>query len=181
MTILFFAVGTLMALAGAVGVVMARKPVHGVIAMILDFAGLAVLYLTLQAEFLAVVQLIVYAGAVMVLFLFVVALLTAEAKPPELRPARLRGQRWLGGTAAGLLLAVLAGVGLAAAGRVTGWTGDFGQVARFGQELLTTHLLAFELLSMVLMIAVVGVVILVGRRRPARGPAGHEPEAGGRP
>src|SRR5690606_6524062 len=90
MMVLFFLLGSLMAVAGASGVVVARKPVHGVIGMILNFLGLALLYVSLQAEFLAVVQIIVYAGAVMVLFLFVVALLTAHAKPPAMGPSPLR-------------------------------------------------------------------------------------------
>lgn len=180
MIVLFFVLGTVMAVAGALGVLLARKPVHGVIAMILNFSGLAILYLTLQAEFLAVVQLIVYAGAVMVLFLFVMALLTAEAKPPDLRPSRLKGQGWLGGAAAVLLLLVLVGAAFGAAGRFGPWSGDFGGVARFGEELLTTHVLAFEALSLILMTAVIGVVMLVGRRRPAREPGGRRTGPGGR-
>lgn len=170
MMVLFFALGSLMAVAGASGVVAARKPVHGVIALILHFLGLAALYLTLQAEFLAVVQVIVYAGAVMVLFLFVVALLTAHAQTPETRPGRLPGQGWLAGVIALLFLAALVPLGVAVAGRAGGWEGDFGGVIRFGRELLTTHVLAFEVLALVLMVAVIGVVILAGRpQRPGRG------------
>lgn len=174
MMVLFFLLGSLMAVAGASGVVVARKPVHGVISMILNFLGLAVLYLTLQAEFLAVVQIIIYAGAVMVLFLFVVALLTAQAKTPEMKPSRLKGQRWLAGLVALLLLATLLPLGVAVSGEAGAWEGDFGGVVRFGQELLTTHLLAFEALALVLMVAVIGVVILVGRppQRRGRGASG---------
>lgn len=169
MMVLFFLLGSLMAVAGASGVVLARKPVHGVIAMLLNFLGLAVLYLTLQAEFLAVVQIIVYAGAVMVLFLFVVALLTAQAKTPEVKPSRLRGQGWLAGGVAFLLLVALVPLGMAVAGEAGPWEDDFGGVVRFGQELLTTHLLAFEALALVLMVAVIGVVILVGQPPQRRG------------
>ena len=176
MMVLFFLLGSLMAVAGASGVVVARKPVHGVIGMILNFLGLALLYVSLQAEFLAVVQIIVYAGAVMVLFLFVVALLTAHAKPPAMGPSPLRGQGWRAGLVAVLLLTALLPVGVVVPGRAEPWEGDFGGVVRFGQELLTTHLLAFEALSLVLMVVVIGVVILVGRppqrRRGARGEGG---------
>ncbi|NLG70086.1 MAG: NADH-quinone oxidoreductase subunit J, partial [Firmicutes bacterium] len=82
MTLLFVAASAV-AIAGALGVVAARTPVHGVLAMLANFAGLSALFLSLQAEFMAVAQIIVYAGAVMVLFLFVISLLSARNRPTE--------------------------------------------------------------------------------------------------
>jgi NADH-quinone oxidoreductase subunit J len=166
MSILAFLIPALLALAGGAGVVLAKQPVHQVLALVLNFLGLAALYLTLASEFMAVIQLIIYAGAIMVLFLFVIALLTARKDPIERNDDGLQGQR-LAGTAAGIGLLLTAG--LAALTWDPGaWqpiSDDFGTIRHFGLELLTTHLLAFELTAAILLVAVVGVVILVGRRQ----------------
>lgn len=163
--ITMFVIASALAVASGLGVILARSPVHQVIAMVLNFIALAVLYLSLDAEFMAVIQLIVYAGAVMVLFLFVVALLTVRAEPEKLRKSPLWGQEALGSGLGVLLLAALA---------LTVWLGEragtgavpdgFGSIQFFGYELLTTHVLAFELTAFVLLVAAIGVVILVGRR-----------------
>ncbi|MDB4896582.1 MAG: nuoJ1, partial [Firmicutes bacterium] len=106
MTVLFIIAG-LMAVIGALGVVLAKQPVHQVLATILNFLGLAALYLSLSAEFMAVVQLIVYGGAVMILFLFVIALLTVRKDPMEREVDRLGGQRILGFSIGGAVLVML--------------------------------------------------------------------------
>lgn len=165
---IFFAVFGLLAVLGALGVILARTPVHSVLALVLNFLGLAALYLSLQAEFMAVIQLIIYAGAIMVLFLFVISLLSVRNVPTERSVGRLRGQGPAGFAVGGALAALLAGAALAGAGSLpapAAAPSAFGSVAHFGRELLTTHVFAFELTAFVLMVAVVGVVVLVGRKQ----------------
>lgn len=157
------------AVARALGVVFAKTPVHSVISLVVNILALAALYLSLNAEFMALIQVIVYAGAIMVLFLFVIALLTARKDPVERREGKLEGQRELGVLAAiagGVLMTVVAlsaGLGRSVSADELG--AGFGSVAAFGRELLTTHILSFELSAFVLMAAVIGVVVLVGRRQ----------------
>lgn len=165
---LLFIIAGLMAITGALGVVLARQPVHQVLATILNFLGLAALYLSLSAEFMAVVQLIVYGGAVMILFLFVIALLTVRRDPMERNLGKLTGQRILGFSIGGAVLLMLTLVGLShkvdpnAVGVIDA---NFGTVKHFGEALLKVHVLPFETTAFVLMVAVIGVVILVGRTR----------------
>src|SRR5690606_22143752 len=94
-----------LALAGAVGVVRSRIPVHSVLALVVNLVALAGLFITLSAEFMGLVQVIVYAGAVMVLFLFVVSLLGARREAIEREISLLPGQESLG-VAAGVLLLI---------------------------------------------------------------------------
>ncbi|HEX6971737.1 MAG TPA: NADH-quinone oxidoreductase subunit J [Limnochordia bacterium] len=163
---LLLAVGAVLAVAGALGVVLSTRPVHSVLAMVLNFIGLALVYLSLQAEFLAVIQIIIYAGAVMVLFLFVIALLTAANQPVESKVDTLALQGAGGVVLGGLLIALLGATALSGdAGAGAAVSAAFGGVAAFGRSLLTTHLLSFEILAFVLMVAVIGVVVLVGRER----------------
>ncbi len=164
---MFFAVFALVAILGGIGVVTARGAVHSVLALVLNFLALAALYLSLNAEFMAVIQLIIYAGAIMVLFLFVIGLLSVRKDPIERTIARLKAQGPAGVAIGAALALLLAGAGLmgstgAAAGAAAP---EFGTVAQFGKELLTTHVYAFELTAFVLMVAVVGVVVLVGRKQ----------------
>src|SRR5580700_5386362 len=86
--IAFWAVGTIL-VASAVWTIAASKPVYSVVALLLNFAALAVLYLTLSAEFLAVIQIIVYSGAILVLFVFVIALLSSGTAPFAAGPNRM--------------------------------------------------------------------------------------------
>jgi NADH-quinone oxidoreductase subunit J len=149
-------------LGSGVAVVSLTNPFVSALALIGNLASLAVLYLLLTAEFLAAAQVLVYAGAVMVMFLFVIAYLggTADAPwaggPPLLRSAAVVA-------AAALLTEIVAVLGLA-------WGDDlsdpadisesFGSPAAIGQLLLTDHLLAFEITSIVLLVAAVGGVVL---------------------
>nr|PZN37094.1 MAG: NADH-quinone oxidoreductase subunit J [Bacillota bacterium] len=162
-----FLVAAALAVAGALGVILSRQPVHSVLALVLNFLGLAALYISMDAEFLGVVQLIIYAGAIMVLFLFVIGLLTARKDPVEREGSEpLPLQRPLSIAAAGALALLLGGSLLAA--RLGGRPGvpqGFGTVKEFGRHLLVTHVLPFELTAFVLMVAVVGVIVLVGRKQ----------------
>ncbi|MDQ6823953.1 MAG: NADH-quinone oxidoreductase subunit J [Candidatus Eremiobacteraeota bacterium] len=164
MTVLFWICSAILLLT-AIGVISSRHPVHSVIGLIVNFAALAVLFLTLSGEFLAMIQIIIYAGAILVLFLFVIALLTVGNQPVEHGPGRLSFQAVpsvVAGLAALALLA--AGVHVAQPHAPPVAPADFGTVANFGWQLLTTHVFAFEVTGFVLLIAVIGVVVMAGRK-----------------
>jgi NADH-quinone oxidoreductase subunit J len=163
--ILFFLAGA-GALAGALGVVLLRNPFYSVLALVCHLVALAVLFLLLRAEFLAAAQVVVYAGAVMVLYVFVVAYIGGADEP--LRPE--------GGAigAVGPLFAValLVELTIAVVGSSLGLlesTGSggqgFGTPAEIGELLLTDFLVAFEAASFLLLLAAVGAVVLARRRR----------------
>ena len=166
------------AVAGALGVVAARTPVHGVLALLAHFVGLAVLFLTLSAEFLAVAQVVVYAGAVLVLFLFVISLLTARARPVEGLADRLAYQGPMAAAAvAALTTAVLAAVGRVPAAPAAELSATFGDVRDFGRALLGDYPFELEVVGLVLLVAAVGVMVLVGRRQaPVAAPSVRRPE-----
>jgi NADH:ubiquinone oxidoreductase subunit 6 (subunit J) len=169
------------AIAGAVGVVLLRDPFYSVLALIVHLVCLALLFLLLRAEFVAAVQVVVYAGAVMVLYVFVVAYIGGEGDRFEVGRLgeRLRGpgpagsRARLGGAALGgallleLLIALL-GTGLKGiTGHGAGYSPGprtFGTPAYIGQLLLTRFLLVFEVASFLLLIAAVGAVVLARRR-----------------
>jgi NADH-quinone oxidoreductase subunit J len=165
--VLFF-IAALVALGGAVGTVGLRNPFYAVLALVCHLLGLAALFLLLRAEFVAAAQVIVYAGAVMVLYVFVVAYVGGGEQPP-LRPRSGPGLRWVSLVFAGALFAELAiatlGSGLSVLdSEGTGFFAAFGTPAEMGRLFLTKFLLAFELASLLLLIAAVGAVILARRR-----------------
>ncbi len=157
-------------IASAVWTIAANKPVYSVVALLLNFATLAVLYVTLSAEFLAVIQIIVYSGAILVLFVFVIALLGSGVAPFATGPNRLP-KIWLPAgvftlAAFGFLIYALSNVKLAvpAATGAVGSADVFGSVADFGKALFTVQLLPFEVTALVLMVAVIGVITLGGEQ-----------------
>lgn len=174
--ILFFVTAAI-ALAGAVAMLLARNAVHSALFLLLNFGAIAVLFLLLQSPFLFTIQLTVYAGAVMVLFLFVMMLLGAEQV--EDTPDRIAWQRPLGlllGLAL-LFIAVLAAFrGLSGAPPpASEEAATFGDPASLGALLFTQYMLPFQITGIILLIAVVGVVVLNQRGRqsvPANPPAG---------
>jgi NADH-quinone oxidoreductase subunit J len=149
-------------LASGIAVVSFSNPFYSALALIGNLGSLAVLYLLVSAEFVAAAQVLVYAGAVMVMFLFVIAYVGPELEAP-----------WAGGpawqavaavlAAGSLLTEIVVAIGLKAGGslghdgRVPG---SFGSPAWVGRLFLTDHLLAFEITSIVLLVAAVGGVIL---------------------
>ena len=165
-----FAVSAAIVLAGAIGVVVARNPVHSALMLVMTLFGIAVLFVLQRASFLAAVQVIVYAGAIVVLFLFVIMFLGVD-KEENVAAEPLRGQRPL---AVGLV--ALGVTGLLLLGQVSRWTtgqphvagSDSGapNVHLIGRSLYTTYLFPFEATSALLIIAVVGAVVLA-RRPPA--------------
>ncbi len=140
---------------------MSRNAIHSALFLLLNFASIAVLYLLLRAPFLFAIQLIVYAGAIIVLFLFVVMLLGAERAEDE--QDRIAWQRPIAGVMGLLLLGQIAyvvfGRGSNPAAPITG-NDDFGAPEKIAEALFTTYLLPFELTSVIILAAIVGVVVL---------------------
>jgi len=169
-----FSVAAAIVLAGAIGVVVARNPVHSALMLVMTLFGVAVLFVLQRDPFLAAVQVIVYAGAIVVLFLFVIMFLGVDREENvALEP--LRGQRPL---AIGLV--VLGTTGLLLLGEVSRWTtgaphvagvdaGAQSNVYLLGKSVYTTYLFPFEATAALLIIAVVGAVVLA-RRPPATDP-----------
>ena len=163
----FFFLAAIGALAGAIGVVSLRNAFYSVLALVCHLISLAALFLLLQAQFVAAAQVIVYVGAVMVLYLFVVAYVGGGADP--ISTAGRPGLRWASALFAGALFAELSiavlGTGLSALGEEgSGWFAGFGTPSEIGRLLLTDFLLAFEVASILLLVAAVGAVILARRR-----------------
>lgn len=158
----YFWVCAAIAVVGAVFTVIAKNPVRGAMGLLMTILAIAGIYLALHAQFLAAIQLIVYAGAIVVLFIFVIMLLGPDATSPEDERGKITrtiggGLFGLAGLAAMSLLirsspAVPKGQLLADAPT------DFGSVDAFGRILFTTALVPFELSSALLMIAVIGAV-----------------------
>ena len=185
-----FIVFALIAIVAAACVILSRKPVYSALFLLLNFASLAALYIMLQAQFLAAVQIIVYAGAIVVLFLFVVMLIGGgelgagdretsrqvdkeagrQGNKADAASPRVRVQLgWPRVTALVLAVLLLAGLGY---GLVTGqlYAGQgtaaaFGQgsVEAIGAALYTDYLLPFEMTSVLLLVGMVGAVVLARR------------------
>jgi NADH:ubiquinone oxidoreductase subunit 6 (subunit J) len=165
--LLFFVAGA-GALGGALGVVLLRNPFYSVLALVVHLISLAILFLLLTAAFLAAAQVVVYAGAVMVLYVFVVAYVGGT--DDELLPRPAGAASMLGPVFAGALLIELTiavvGSGLAALDSRGADVGDaFGSPGAIGDALLNKYLLAFEAASFLLLIAAVGAVVLARKRR----------------
>jgi NADH-quinone oxidoreductase subunit J len=183
-----FAVLALVMIASALFTITAKKPVHSVVGLLANFIALAITYLTLHAEFLAVMQIVVYSGAILILFVFVIALLSSGVKAFDVGPNRLPRILLPAAVAGAVGLVAVAYAAFrtifAAPAAVAGRTGDadaFGSVADFGAALFTKHLLPFEVTAFVLMVAIVGVVLLAGDEAPAARPRARRKAAGGTP
>lgn len=150
---------------------LARNPLYSALSLVITFCCVAGLYVLLVAHLVAVLQVLVYAGAIMVLFVFVIMLLNLQ--PHELKPARITPGRVLGGLAAALVLSRIAlvlwegasgapvadvtkPVGATAAGTVL----EYGTVRHVGEALFTDWLVPFELVSLLLLVAIIGAVVL---------------------
>ena len=164
--VLFFASG-IGALAGALGVVLLRNPFYSVLALVGHLLSLAVLFLLLHAEFIAAAQVVVYAGAVMVLYIFVVAYIGGSDEPlrPEGGAVNAFGPIFAAAIGVELCIAFVAS-GLEALDTQGAEVGaGFGSPGQIGQLLLTRFLVPFEAASYLLLIAAVGAVVLARRRR----------------
>ena len=155
-------------LLGASMVLVLSNPLRAAMALILSLGGLSVIYVLLHAQFVAVMQLLVYAGAIIVLFVFVIMLLNLED------PAVKRGWAYVGGAFVGV---GAVSYGIARAIGVTndsafvfatkakeGMGKDFGTVEQVGMQIMTEFVLPFEMLSVLLLVAVVGAVVISKKR-----------------
>jgi len=184
-----FFVAAAIILAGGLGVVLMRNPVHAALSLVMTLFGVAVMFVNMEAYFLAVVQVIVYAGAIVVLFLFVIMLVGVD-KSEDIKTEPIVGQRELALLAGAGLLVVAALIGSGFAGEVTGQPQrtespsdgglaieraiDVGDgtlmppednVRDLARVLFTDYVYAFEITALLLTIAVVGAVVLARRPR----------------
>lgn len=170
--VVFFA-GAAAALAGALGVILARNPVHSALFLLLTLATMAVFFLLQDADLVAIIQIVVYASAIVVLFIFVITLLGVDQRETLDEPVRFQRPLALGLGA--LLLAFV--VAIAGNDWATGQRSALapldddtrsGNVRRLAETLFTDYLWAFEITAVLLVIAVVGGVVLARRssRRP---------------
>jgi NADH-quinone oxidoreductase subunit J len=166
-TLLFYAFGAI-AVAASLLVIAQRNPIYSVLLLIASFGALSALYVLLDAPFAAVIQIIVYAGAIMVLFLFVVMLLNAphedteydEKVHPLLRPGPMR----FGAVLAVALIVELAWALTKGGGEVGQFAGGaVSSVGAIGRTLFTDYSFAFEVTSLLILVAMVGAVVLARR------------------
>lgn len=151
-------------------VVAQRNPMYSVLLLITSFGALAALYVILDSPFTAVTQIIIYAGAIMVLFLFVVMLLNVQHEPPSAHP--MSGLPSATAIKAGAILSVVIGIELVWALTRIGTVGfradqaeEVSSVANIGHVLFTRYAFAFEVTSILILVSMVGAVVLA-RREP---------------
>ncbi len=151
----------ILAIGASIGVVTARQPVHSALYLVGNILSLALLYLMLKAEFLAAAQVIVYAGAIMVLFLFVVTLLTAGKEEREL-PEDLPGQRIVAGVLSGLVGVVFAVLAIKYPGPVikAPLPSHFGNLTGMGRLLWGPDFVYLTAIAIMLVSAALGVMVL---------------------
>ena len=157
-----FLVIAAVAVAAALGVVVRKNPIHGALFLVVNLAAVAALHLTLRAELLAAAQVIIYAGAIVVLFVFAIMVLIPGKEETTADPRR--AYRMLAVPVGGLLLVLLVGV-------VARWVGPAPPsaavpdgVTGVARLLFTDYLLPFELIGVLLLAAMVGVLALAKRR-----------------
>jgi NADH-quinone oxidoreductase subunit J len=166
MELALFYLFAVVAVLASLGVIGQGNPMHSVLLLIVSFAALAGLYIGLDSPFAAVTQIIVYAGAIMVLFLFVIMLLNLQIEDPDRgrRRVMLRALAWGGGAILAIELAMLihgTPAGTSAGAAPTG----YGSAEAVAKSLFTDFLLPFELTSILLLVAVVGAVVLAQKQR----------------
>ncbi len=159
MEVIVFVVAAIGALAGGLGVIGNRLPVRSALSLLLVLGSLAVMYLLLAAQFIAVLQVIVYAGAIVVLFLFVIMLLHGQLGKRS--PDKLRWQLPAGIVLAAVFLSILLftiryGTGPAAAPLPP----EFGTAQSVGRTLFTSFLLPFEAASVILIVGIIAAVVI---------------------
>jgi NADH-quinone oxidoreductase subunit J len=163
-------------------VIAQRNPIYSVLLLIASFGALSGLYVLLDAPFVAVTQIIVYAGAIMVLFLFVVMLLNAPHEETErderVHPLRRPGPMRFGAVLAAALVAELVWALTKGGGETGGFAGaSVSSVRALGISLFTDYAFPFEVTSVLILVAMVGAVVLARRDTPARsGGAPSPPE-----
>jgi NADH-quinone oxidoreductase subunit J len=166
--LIVFVIAGAACLAGALGVILSENPVHAALSLVGTLFGVAVLFVAQEANFLAAVQVIVYAGAIVVLFLFVIMLLGVD-RFDDLRIEPLVGQRAAAAVVSLGILALSVGALASTGYEVTGFAGEIDagltDIERLGESIFTDYVYAFEITSILLVIAVVGAVVLARRSR----------------
>jgi NADH:ubiquinone oxidoreductase subunit 6 (subunit J) len=163
-SILFF-IAAIGAISGAIGVVMLRNPFYSVLALVCHLIALAALFMLLRAEFVAAAQVVVYAGAVMVLYVFVVAYVGGGQEYQVGSALRILGPLFALAVAIELCIAML-GTGLSGIStHGAHYVRGFGTPKQIGRLFLTDYLFPFEVASLLLLVAAVGAVVLARRRR----------------
>ena len=168
-SLLFFLLVGAVSLAAALGVVTSRQPVHSALFLLTNFATLAVLYITLDAQFLAAAQVIVYAGGIVILILFVIMLIGGETN--DFSAAQRAWSRTVG-VALGVIL--LLTISYSTLSRMMGPSEDTaallqgGTPEAVGIELFTKYILPFELVALLLLVALIGALVL-GRQQEGEG------------
>jgi NADH-quinone oxidoreductase subunit J len=166
--VLFYIFGTILVLA-ALGVIVSRNPVYSALSLVVCFVTSAAIWLLIEAEFLAVVLVLVYVGAVMVLFLFVVMMLDINLQ--ELRAGFTR-YAWLGWlTALAVIVEIVGvvwvrGVGIDVSKSPVPTAPDYSNTLELGRVLYTKYAYPFELAAVLLLVAIVAAISLTLRRRP---------------
>ena len=157
------------AVLASLGVIGQRNPMHSVMLLIVSFGGLAGLYILLDAPFTAVTQIIIYAGAIMVLFLFVVMLLNAHTEddsvPRGLGPHAMKAAVALSLILAGELAVALSRMSITPFSSAPGAASQISSVTNIGTLLYTSYSFAFEATSVLILVSMVGAVIIAGRQR----------------
>lgn len=154
-----FYIFAIASIAGAIGVVMNRNPITSAMCLVMSFLSVAGLYLTLGATFLMAVQILVYAGAIMVLFLFVIMLLNLEQDPMEIAGV----SRALGGVVgAAFLIAVI--TGFTSFKEIGGESITNGDAKAIGFVFANDYVFPFEAASILLLIAMIGAVVIARRK-----------------
>jgi NADH-quinone oxidoreductase subunit J len=170
--------------ASALGVITFKNAVHSALSLILTLLFLALFYLQLGAMFIAIVQILIYAGAIMVLFLFVVTMLASEADDTELQD-RIPWQRWIAGILGLALVGALsyllftgtAGGATASGGSLSQAVNAQGNIEAFGEALFHGFAFPFEVTSLLIVVAILGAMVLgrAASTRPGKGAAASTP------
>jgi NADH:ubiquinone oxidoreductase subunit 6 (subunit J) len=173
MSAVIFFIAAIGAIAGAIGVIAVRNPFYSVLMLIVHLVSLAALFLLLRAEFVAAGQVVVYAGAVMVLYLFVVAYVGGGEQVASGAFLRVLGPLFALALAVELCVAMLGSALKGISSKGAPYVPGFGTPRHIGTLLLTKYLFPFELASILLLVAAVGAVVLARRRRGLE-PTGEE-------
>jgi NADH-quinone oxidoreductase subunit J len=165
MSAVLFFIAAIGAVTGAIGVVMLRNQFYSVLALVFHLVSLAALFLLLRAEFVAAAQVIVYAGAVMVLYVFVVAYVGGGEEMPTRSGLRIIGPLLALALAVELCVAMLGTALKGISGKGAPYLPGFGTPEHIGKLFLTKYLFPFEVASLLLLVAAIGAIVLARRRR----------------
>ena len=165
MSAVLFFIAAIGAVSGAIGVVMLRNQFYSVLALVFHLVSLAALFLLLRAEFVATAQVIVYAGAVMVLYVFVVAYVGGGEEISSRSGLRIIGPLLAIALAIELCVAMLGTALKGISGKGAPYVPGFGTPEHIGKLFLTTYLFPFEVASLLLLVAAIGAIVLARRRR----------------